>query len=477
MYCTQCGSEIKDAAKFCTACGAPVDGAISVDGDGTEATKAAEWVAETTAETTAGSGSPSFAAEPAEPAADSQPVTFKAVMDTAKQKSKRRIPLVVLLALALALTSGVAYAAYRVYTDVIVPAMQAQQEQQGQGADAPAQGEPAAEEPVTAEVTGNPQSIFQVAEILAMDPAQMSDYFESQGFARTDTDDDAAGLYSYPGADPYTAWLTDPGDFAPFAADAYAAYFDKNYFETNEAASTSATRSYGPALVVGDAAVDVWHCSTEYADASSLQAGKVPQSVMLVNLPVADLGEDDVAAFCEACNLGMPAAHFSYAMDEDVASANTVYVGYAEADDGQRYVWYLSLREYTSDDSSNTSTAYHTATLGCVRYEVACDLLVDGSTSIKLYTADEWAAADADVQALMIAQSLVQDKSMGNGSMRTNVVTGEKEMAFSVAGSDEYEWRFSAYTIEPGQTSDTVTLVPTDPDLESVETYDSPNLR
>lgn len=48
-------------------------------------------------------------------------------MDTAKQKSKWRISTVVLVALTLALTAGVAYAAYRVYVDIYLPSQQAQQ--------------------------------------------------------------------------------------------------------------------------------------------------------------------------------------------------------------------------------------------------------------------------------------------------------------------------------------------------------------
>ncbi|MDO4290805.1 MAG: hypothetical protein Q4C41_06215 [Eggerthellaceae bacterium] len=80
----------------------------------------------------------------AQPAVDPEPVTFAAAMDTAKQKSKRRIPMVVLVALALALATGVAYAAYRVYTDIYLPSQQAQVEQQ----------EPVAEEP---ELETNPE--------------------------------------------------------------------------------------------------------------------------------------------------------------------------------------------------------------------------------------------------------------------------------------------------------------------------------
>lgn len=54
---------------------------------------------------------------------------------------------------------------------------------------------------------------------------------------------------------------------------------------------------------------------------------------------------------------------------------------------------------------------------------------------------------------------------------------GEMKTTPSVAGSDKYEWRFSTYAVEPGQTSGMVALALTDPDLEPMETYDSPSLR
>ena len=45
-----------------------------------------------------------------------------------KHRSRRRVPMVVLVALAMALAAGTAYAAYRVYTDMWLPAQQAQNE-------------------------------------------------------------------------------------------------------------------------------------------------------------------------------------------------------------------------------------------------------------------------------------------------------------------------------------------------------------
>ncbi|MDO4290801.1 MAG: zinc ribbon domain-containing protein [Eggerthellaceae bacterium] len=112
MFCTNCGSEVSSEARFCGKCGTAL-----VREDGVVASEPA-------------------ASFPVASHLDGQPepVTFATAMDAAKQKSKRRIPMVVLVALVLALATGVAYAAYRVYTDVYVPLQQAQRETQMQNA-------------------------------------------------------------------------------------------------------------------------------------------------------------------------------------------------------------------------------------------------------------------------------------------------------------------------------------------------------
>lgn len=55
--------------------------------------------------------------------------TLRGAVNATKHRSRRRVPMVVLVAPAMALAAGTAYAAYRVYTDVWVPAQQTQNEQ------------------------------------------------------------------------------------------------------------------------------------------------------------------------------------------------------------------------------------------------------------------------------------------------------------------------------------------------------------
>lgn len=57
------------------------------------------------------------------------PETLRGAVNATKHRSRRRVPMVVLVALAMALAAGTAYAAYRVYTDMRLPAQQTQNEQ------------------------------------------------------------------------------------------------------------------------------------------------------------------------------------------------------------------------------------------------------------------------------------------------------------------------------------------------------------
>lgn len=66
---------------------------------------------------------------PQEDASSKHPETLRGAVNATKHRSRRRVPMVVLVALAMALAAGTAYAAYRVYTDVWLPSQQNQNEQ------------------------------------------------------------------------------------------------------------------------------------------------------------------------------------------------------------------------------------------------------------------------------------------------------------------------------------------------------------
>lgn len=127
MYCTKCGAKLPRDARFCMNCGKPV------------AAIASEKAAASTASSekaVAPAVVPAKVAEPKGASSSSQnnpspeqSETLRGAVNATKHRSRRRVPMVVLVALAMALVAGTAYAAYRVYTDVWLPAQQAQNEQ------------------------------------------------------------------------------------------------------------------------------------------------------------------------------------------------------------------------------------------------------------------------------------------------------------------------------------------------------------
>ena len=127
MYCTKCGAKLPRDARFCMNCGKPVAAIAPA--------KAAASTA-SSGKAAAPAAVPAKAAEPMGASSSSQnnpsseqSETLRGAVNATKHRSRRRVPMVVLVALAMALAAGTAYAAYRVYTDVWLPAQQNQNEQ------------------------------------------------------------------------------------------------------------------------------------------------------------------------------------------------------------------------------------------------------------------------------------------------------------------------------------------------------------
>ncbi len=258
-FCPRCGAELMSDARFCVECGTPLD-AYEVEGaPGNEikaasATGAAELVgaagsAKATGAFTA-DGAPANAGSErdvatkahvegasAEATGDGQQASGKAdapstssltaAVESTKHRSRRRVPLVVLVALALALTSAVAFAAYQVYTQVIAPAMQAQQAavstQANETGESGQAGE--AEGQTDAELTAEAEAAYQVViddykSALADYAAQGKSYDQNQFTAShpyiyTDRLCDSGVLDSSKGEKLYYAFAAYEGNDTP----------------------------------------------------------------------------------------------------------------------------------------------------------------------------------------------------------------------------------------------------------------------
>lgn len=127
MYCMKCGAKLPRDARFCMNCGKPV-AAIASEKAAASAASSGKAAAPAVV--------PAKVAEPKGASSSSQnnpspeqSETLRGAVNATKHRSRRRVPMVVLVALAMALAAGTAYAAYRVYTDVWLPAQQNENEQ------------------------------------------------------------------------------------------------------------------------------------------------------------------------------------------------------------------------------------------------------------------------------------------------------------------------------------------------------------
>ena len=162
MRCPVCESTINDACRFCTVCGSPIEGPSPADAEGplpgssaaastseTERARAAVEPQSSEANDAKGKSFPAESPLAGESGAtDAEPATFAAVMDDTRRRSKRRMPLVVMLALAVALAAGTAFAAYQVYVNVIAPAQTQDRAQPSE----PVAESPAPDEPLSIDV-------------------------------------------------------------------------------------------------------------------------------------------------------------------------------------------------------------------------------------------------------------------------------------------------------------------------------------
>lgn len=127
MYCTKCGAKLPRDARFCMNCGKPV---AAIASEKAAASTASSEKAVAPAVVPAKVAEPKGASSPSQnnPSPE-QSETLRGAVNATKHRSRRRVPMVVLVALAMALAAGTAYAAYRVYTDVWLPAQQNENEQ------------------------------------------------------------------------------------------------------------------------------------------------------------------------------------------------------------------------------------------------------------------------------------------------------------------------------------------------------------
>ncbi len=461
-FCPQCGCKVKDGAKFCGQCGYALaqDGRFDEKpGEADEKVidteeKPADTDEATEAETQAAVEVSQAVAEKPETAVPevAEPVTA----NPAKAPRPKRqtlgtmlkspvkiglafVPLYAAIIVALITTIGVAYAAFMLYENVIEPAI-VQMQQGGSNQDEAPSDDAASgsteeassgEKPTTYTAEGNPQSVLQLAEILAMDPTKIPGYLSGEGLERVDYE--AGEWYSLEGYAPGWFSRNIPGypasgngsySFTSWEGSASYLAIDKALGEAGirgVSSESGGDESYSERLMLGDLLDPTRYDTPRYLSASNLSEGQQPNSIAIRITNLSDtLSEDEGNRLAEACGFKSVSHYWTFTTTlsgaDTTASAwcGVVSIG------GSDYVWYIC------------NAYYSTLFIGCIPMtEAESDLRSQNDEWVTYYGSQgivshaDLANASNDQKALYFAQLLVDDFSQGNGGPFVNVVTGE----------------------------------------------------
>lgn len=377
MFCRQCGSEIPNEAKFCTFCGTKTVAPKPREDEGLDPRKAKES---------------NTAPDKGAATDESETSSLKAAVEQNKKRSRRRMPMILLVALALALATSVAYAAYRVYTDVWLP-YQAEQEAQSRQSDNSVGSDGDA---ITGKTADEPENLLHIADILTMDPTQIGDYIESQGITPQRI---APTKHAMDGGfksdKSFDAWVLtqDETNSIVTALDKDDKYLSSDYYDQTYT-------SVPPVLAVGDTAVPFQGISQSYYTAEDLKAGKKPSSITLTTLSLNGLSGDEFNSFLEYCGLGKPLA--SAKASKGGAPFCTSKVGIMEDQNGNKYLWYATA--LLNNDE------YVSCTIGCMEIDTAYITLgISPSASASSSNPkDYWNNADNKTKSELVSRSILE---------------------------------------------------------------------
>ncbi len=452
-FCPQCGSKVREGAKFCGECGSHLP-----DEDNVSELKGEEGVEVSQMVSSEPSAPESVAPKAKEASRPWHQKLGKKLTEPVKIGSIAFMPFYAAIIVAVVTTVGVAFAAVMLYQNVIEPAIVQLQQSAGDQAEEAVEkdesDEQAADEqeenssdekPATYTAEGNPQSVLQLAEILAMDPTQIPDYLEGQGLEVINYGENEAVTDEYgwtPGSYqknegrwspiPYAFTSWEGSSSYPVIENAlrnigievssysYEGYYDKTTHTINPIEQVMFGEHFG-SIRYGE--------SPQYVDAASLEQGNRPNSIALtVSCVNQALTEQEGERLAQECGFKSTAHYWTYTEN---AATTSAWTGLVEIG-GTEYVWYIRS-DYPIDTTAPSDRSRGVLVIGCIPMtEVEDDLKLQNNYWLEYYgsqgvvSAVQLANANSDDKALYYAQALVDTEFSGNGGVQPNVVTGER---------------------------------------------------
>lgn len=416
MYCRNCGSEIPNEARFCSYCGtetiAPKEPFAQEGQNAVESTASAASTTQVTTSTKEQAESIKSSAQTSE---SQTPNSLKAAVQSNKKRSRRHIPMILLVALALALATSMAFAAHYIYTNVWLPAQQKQQISTINSEDN--QNNIRGQSEFTS--SGNPDNILQLGEILSMEPDSIASFLEQQGMDEGTSIEDGEETFlpkNLTSSNPlFTVWrISDISNLDK----------DGKYLSQIGFGYESAVLEMG----IGSETTTNPYAEHQYTTADELKSGKIPSSIIANNLGLKNgLSDSEIAKFTnEICKLGSPLARHSFSAHYSrglYTQQVKTYSGFEKSGkNGQRYVWYLNLYDNQSDGQESEYPP--SSQLVYIAEDNAYSTIIKPS---ELYTKEQWSTADDKTKATMIASSVAQESFIRSDTCRLNVLTGKVE--------------------------------------------------
>ena len=426
MYCSQCGAKLPDTAQFCSQCGEPVVAPAADDAVEKEAaTPVTEVVGGDSSREAVSEIDDDSVASPladknldsnkpvSEDYSDGERQSFTQRMIAFRRTTLKAVPTFVLAIFAFLAAAGTAYAAFKVVTEVVIPAIEQVINNESVEGDAT---QAAANAPNKPEDDAAANSIVRVCELLTGDGEKTARRLDRLGFEPGAIEEGPFGMAipvpifgsangSRSVAEGAMRWASSDYDSIGYAALNESGLLDRSL----ESLSGEPGRVYFGSNWTSSSGEEAMACNSE-----NITLDGAFDSVALIDLPIVELDEESLVVFKNL--VGIAGDIYTYRSEDERGGSEAASCA-AQTVGGVDYLVYFYQGTIPYEGGRTFSNLYAIPLAEGVNLVVKCGL----------YSEEEYLAASRELQLSMVAQSIVQERLTGNGGQRVNLRTGEIE--------------------------------------------------